>query len=250
MSNTLKDSAQLLIEKSKIFKPTDEKDSNNTVPFDDPFLKKWFNDVYIFSNQLPDNYPLKNEIYKTYIFREKPSSFDNMVSYLESICSDKSLYTNNSDINQTTPSIKRKEYDVFISHAHKDKLEFVNELTKTINKLGIKVFYDSDELSWGDNFKKELLQSTEKSEFAIIVISKNYFGREWTERELSEFLKRQNESGQKIVLPLLYNVTIDEMKEKYPELGDIQAISSSEFSKEEITILLAKELIKRLRGIK
>lgn len=140
-----------------------------------------------------------------------------------------------------------KEYDVFISHANKDKSEYVDDLFLALRKLGIKIFYDSDILSWGDNWKQIILDGTEKSEFAIIVISENFFGREWTERELEEFLNRQNANGQKIVLPLLHNVTIDKLVEIYPYLGDIQMISTDKYSKEEITILFAKELIKRLR---
>ena len=77
---------------------------------------------------------------------------------------------------------------------------------------------------------------------------KNFFGREWTEKELNEFLNQQNESGQKIVLPLLHEISLDELKEHYPQLGDIQCINTKDYSKEEITILLAKELIKRYKS--
>ena len=140
-----------------------------------------------------------------------------------------------------------KRYDVFISHASKDKNEFVDELNRTIKKLGINVFYDTDVLSWGDNWKKGIINGTADSEFAIIVISKNFFGREWTEKELNEFLNQQNESEQKIVLPLLHGISRQELLEHYPVLEDIQYINTEDYSKEEITILLAKELIKRYR---
>jgi hypothetical protein len=141
----------------------------------------------------------------------------------------------------------KKEYDVFISHANADKSDYVDELYLVLRKLGVKIFYDTEVLSWGDNWKQVILDGTAKSEFAIIVISENFFDREWTERELEEFLKRQNEGGQKIVLPLLHNISLDMLKEKYPLLGDIQMIDSGRHSKEEITILFAKELIKRLK---
>lgn len=140
-----------------------------------------------------------------------------------------------------------KQYDVFISHANKDKSDYVDSLYLAMRKLGISIFYDSDVLSWGDNWKQVILDGTAKSEFAIIIISENFFGREWTERELNEFLKRQNESGQKIVLPLLHNISLNSLKEKYPSLGDIQVIDTTNYSKEDIVILFAKELIKRLR---
>lgn len=141
----------------------------------------------------------------------------------------------------------RKQYDVFISHASKDKSDYVDLLNMTVKRLGINVFYDTDVLSWGDNWKQVILDGTASSEFAIIVISKNFFGREWTEKELSKFLNQQNESKQKIVLPLLHDVTLEELKEHYPELGDIQCINSKDYNREDIAILLAKELIKRYK---
>lgn len=146
-----------------------------------------------------------------------------------------------------TINANSKEYDVFISHANRDKSDYVDELYSALRKLGIRIFYDSEVLSWGDAWKQVILDGTERSEFAIIVISENFFGREWTERELEEFLKRQNTSGQKIVLPLLHNISLDMLKAKYPFLGDIQVIDTQRYSKEDITILFAKELIKRLR---
>ncbi|MCD8197769.1 MAG: toll/interleukin-1 receptor domain-containing protein [Lachnospiraceae bacterium] len=140
-----------------------------------------------------------------------------------------------------------KKYDVFISHASKDKLDYVDGLYMAVKKLGIHVFYDSEEISWGDNWKNVILDGTDSSEFAIIVISENFFDREWTNKELQEFLTRQNGSGQKIILPLLYNVTVDQFKERYPELQEIQCIEASRYNREMVTVLLAKELIKRYK---
>ncbi len=140
----------------------------------------------------------------------------------------------------------RKQYDVFISHANKDKLDYVDGLYLELKKLGINIFYDSEVLSWGDNWKEVILEGTEKSEFAIIVISDKFFDREWTEKELAEFLKRQNESGQKIILPLLHNVSLDDLKKHYTDLGNIQCIDSDK-ANDQIAILLARELIKRYK---
>ena len=126
-------------------------------------------------------------------------------------------------------------------------MEYVEELKQELDKLGINVFYDKDSISWGDKWKEKILDGVKKAEFAIIVISKNFFGREWTERELNDFLTRQNSSGQKIILPILYGITDKELAEKYPEVADIQGLSTEMYSKEQIVILFAKELIKRLK---
>lgn len=142
---------------------------------------------------------------------------------------------------------QRKQYDVFISHASKDKSDYVESLYMCLRRLGVSIFYDSDSISWGDNWKKAILDGTAASEFAIIVISEHFFDREWTERELNEFLKLQNESGQKIVLPLLHKISRDQLKAHYPKLEEIQVIDTATRTEEDITILFAKELIKRLR---
>ena len=153
----------------------------------------------------------------------------------------------NSTIFNNSVKNNYKEYDVFISHANSDKSIYVDNLKNSIQKLGINVFYDKDVLSWGDNWKEKIINGVERSEFAIIVISKNYFGREWTEKELYSFLNRQTESGQKIILPLLLGVNVNELKEKYPILADIQFLVSSDYSCDEIAIQLAKQLIARYK---
>ena len=141
------------------------------------------------------------------------------------------------------------EYDVFISHANKDKADLVEDLYKSINKLGVTIFYDKESLEWGDNWKNRILSGVKKAEFAIIVISENFFDREWTERELSEFLNRQNRNGQKLILPILHNITIAQLQEKYPSIADIQAIDSSKYSCDQIALLFARQLIKRLKSV-
>lgn len=142
-----------------------------------------------------------------------------------------------------------KDYDVFLSHANADKLVYVNDLYDSFRRLGVSIFYDKEEIEWGDNWKDRILQGVAKSEFAVIVISKNFFGREWTERELNEFLNRQNAAGQKIVLPLLYGISVQDLQAQYPTLSEIQCVSSDKMNQDQICILFAKQLIKRLKGI-
>ena len=143
--------------------------------------------------------------------------------------------------------MKDKKYDLFISHASNDKNTYVRGLYEALSQLGINIFYDEDSITWGDRWKDKILEGTASSEFAIIVISNSFFGREWTERELHEFLQRQNDSEQKMILPLLFGVSQEQLEEKYPQLADIQYLDTTKHSFESIAILFAKELIKRLR---
>lgn len=160
------------------------------------------------------------------------------------------------DKNKNEMTIKRnneyterlnKEYDVFISHANADKDDYVEELYATLLKYNLKIFYDKNTIDWGDKWKEKIIEGTNKSEFAIIVISNNFFGRVWAEIELSEFLNRQNNSGQKIILPILHKITIQDLEKKYPSLANIQALNTKDKNCNEIAIEFIKQLIERLK---
>mgnify|MGYP001293149257 FL=1 len=208
----------------------------------------WMNDVDIFYNKYLKEHPLGQKI-DTWLFHRK---YDQLVAALESISGDKDFINKMNGISTVeVPKYKAKmlpEYDVFISHANADKEVLIEKLYNSLYKLGVKIFYDKETLEWGDKFKDKILEGTKKSEFAIIVISTNFFGREWTERELSEFLNRQNQNGQKLILPILHNITIEQLKEKYPSIADIQAIDSSKYTCDQIALLFARQFIKRLKA--
>lgn len=134
-------------------------------------------------------------------------------------------------------------YDVFLSHANSDKIAYVDELKKSFDKLGISVFYDKDTLKWGDNWKNRINEGLIDCDYGVIVISSSFFGREWTEKELKTLLSRQNKSGQKIILPILYNVTLNDLIAHYKKLGDIQFLDTSQYDIKDITIQLASILL-------
>ena len=140
------------------------------------------------------------------------------------------------------------EFDVFISHANGNKEEFVSGLTDALVKLGISIWYDANTLEWGDNWKLQITNGLKKCRFGIVVISPEFLGREWTEKELNELLQRQNESGEKVILPLLYKMTVADLKKSYPQVADLQALTvTRETDVRDIVIAFAKILIKALR---
>lgn len=146
-------------------------------------------------------------------------------------------------------ALKEYEFDVFVSHANDNKQSFVDSLSAGLNRLGIKVWYDSSILDWGDDWKAKIKEGLEKSRFGIVVLSPQFIGREWTTKELTELLNRQNERHEKVVLPLLYNLTVDDMKAKYPDLAPIQARSIREDEDaKDIVIDFARILIRALKS--
>ena len=142
------------------------------------------------------------------------------------------------------------EYDVFVSHANDNKQAFVDSLSAGLNRLGIKVWYDSSILDWGDDWKAKIEDGLTQSRFGIVVLSPQFIDREWTTKELQSLLNRQDERHEKVVLPLLYNLTVEDMKAKYPDLAPIQArvIREDEDAKD-VVIDFARILIRQLKGV-
>lgn len=208
----------------------------------------WMDDVRIFHAKYLSEHPLYSSMESLLFHR----NFSRLVASLTSISKDRDFIDKMNGVEKVeVPKYQAKtltEYDVFISHANKDKEELIEELYQSLQKLGISIFYDKESLEWGDNWKERILNGTKKAEFAIIVISENFFDREWTERELSEFLNRQNRNGQKLILPIVHNITMQQLQEKYPNVADIQAIDSSKYNCDQIALLFAKQLIKRLKA--
>lgn len=208
----------------------------------------WMDDVQTFYSTYLKSHPLSSRIDMLLLQRK----FNELVAALTSISQDKDFIDKMNGVNKVeVPKYQAKnlpEYDVFISHANKDKEELIEELYHSLDMLGIKIFYDKESLEWGDNWKERILNGVKKAEFAIIVISENFFDREWTERELSELLNRQNRNGQKLILPITHNITTQQLKEKYPNVADIQALDSKKYTCDQIALLFAKQLIKRLKA--
>ena len=207
----------------------------------------WVNDFEIFYNKYLKDHPLASRI-KTILFHRQLSAYNELVSCLTSISKDEDFIMSlRGEQKVSSGKSINNEYDVFISHANKDKLNFIDELYNSLYNLGIKIFYDKKSLEWGDKWKNRILDGVKQSEFAIIVISENFFDREWTEKELNEFLSRQNQNGQKIILPVIHNITMEQLRDKYPSVAEIQAINSQDYTRDQIAILFAAQLIKRLK---
>lgn len=210
----------------------------------------WKHDVNTFSHRYLKDHSLYPLIYND-LNVNNTFTLNTLVVYLEKILNDWEFW--DSKEQETVPTHQKRHedtamYDVFVSHASADKVSYVDELKKSLDKLKVRVFYDCDTIEWGDAWKNKLLEGVEKSEFAIIVISDNFFGREWTERELGELLNRQNTTGQKVILPILHKITRKQLEEKYPAIADMQYRDSSEYTCDEIALNLAALLINRLKN--
>lgn len=127
------------------------------------------------------------------------------------------------------------EYDVFVSHAWEDKAEFVDEFVDELRKLGIKVWYDTSEIKWGDSMRARIDDGLKKSKFGIAVLSPDYIksGKYWTKAELDGLFQLDSING-KTLLPVWHNLTKKDVMEYSPIIGSKLAMTTATMTPAEI----------------
>ncbi|MDB5269034.1 MAG: hypothetical protein JWP58_2074 [Hymenobacter sp.] len=135
-----------------------------------------------------------------------------------------------------------REYDVFISHASEDKAEVVTDLAIALRASGLRVWYDDFELKIGDSLRRKIDRGLANSKFGVIVLSRSFFSKGWTNYELDGLVTRAV-SGEQILLPIWHNITKKEVMDNSPSLADKVARSTSTHTVEEI----AKEICEVIR---
>ena len=153
-----------------------------------------------------------------------------------------SLVQGNSDIPPEYNESNIREYDVFISHASEDKDEVVRPLAYALQNCGLKVWYDEFELQIGHSLRRKIDEGLSKSRFGIVVLSKSFLNKGWTNYEL-DGLVTKSINGDQILLPIWHKISKQEVIDFSPSLADKLARNTAMHTVEEI----AKEIKEVIR---
>ncbi len=124
-------------------------------------------------------------------------------------------------------------YDFFISHAWKDKEDFVNGLVSAAKEAGLDVWDDQSAIAWGDSIRQKIDDGLRRSFFGVVVLSPNFFERPWTQYELDGIVQRDL-SGAGRLLPIWHRLTQDDVAAKAPGLAGRLALPTSTYSTAQI----------------
>ena len=134
-------------------------------------------------------------------------------------------------------------YDVFISHASEDKDAVVRPLANALKDRGIVVWYDEFEMKIGDSLRRKIDKGLANSKFGIVIISRDFIRKGWTNYELDGIITR-SVSGEQVLLPIWHNITKQEVIDYSPSLADKVARNTAINTIEEI----ADEITELIRG--
>lgn len=117
--------------------------------------------------------------------------------------------------------------DFFISHAFEDKDTFVRALVNNLMLNGALVFYDEYSIKLGDSLTDSINKGISNSNHAILILSKYFFEKGWTNAELQALFNKSIREQFKMLI-IYHGVNHSLVAEKYPLLADIKGVDSSE----------------------
>ena len=118
-----------------------------------------------------------------------------------------------------------ERYDLFLSHASEDK-DFTIPLANKLTRLGLNVWYDNHDLKKSEQLRQDLDNGLKKSDVGLIVLSKNYFIKGWTNLELNAWINQAVYTKRKIIATYL-GVDIYDVISFSPMISTINAFPST-----------------------
>ena len=116
-----------------------------------------------------------------------------------------------------------KKNDIFISHASEDKGVIVRPLAIILERLSIRVWYDEFSLQLGDSLIASIDKGLHESKYGLVVVSNAFLSKGWTDYEYRSLMTREID-GERVILPLWYDVTKEDVKNYSLYLADIKAL--------------------------
>lgn len=135
-----------------------------------------------------------------------------------------------------------QHYDVFIVHATEDKDDVARPLAEALVEAGLRVWYDEFELRIGDRLRQKIDFGLARSRFGAVVLSPEFFAKNWTQYELDGLVTREM-TGEQVILPLWHRLTRAELLKESPSLANRMARSTSDYTIEQIASEIAEVII-------
>lgn len=99
------------------------------------------------------------------------------------------------------------------------ELQLVVAVSKAVPLCGLTVWFDQMELTLGDSLRRKIYDGLANSRFGVVILSHDFFSKEWPQRELDGLVALEDGEEKKI-LPVWHKVTKEEIKAYSPLLAD------------------------------
>lgn len=131
----------------------------------------------------------------------------------------------------------QRQHDVFLSHAGPD-LPTARELYVSLVELGVEVWMDDFSIKLGQNIVRAIDLGIASSQVGVVLVTPAVIaGRYWVEQEFTALLNSKDK-----VIPVLHDVSWEELAGYSPLLTVKKGLSTNEHSFEEIAGMIVSTL--------
>jgi hypothetical protein len=115
---------------------------------------------------------------------------------------------------------------LFISHASEDKEDIARPLAYELIHRGFDVWYDEFSLKLGDSLRSSIDKGLYECDFGVVILSKNFFEKNWTIKELNGLIGKEIGFSKKFILPVRHKITHQEILERSIMVSDLFAVNT------------------------
>jgi len=145
-------------------------------------------------------------------------------------------------ISAGTPGTRAHRYDLFVCHASEDKEAVARPLARALQSRGFSVWFDEEQMEVGASLRTTIEAGLASSRYGIVVLSRAFFKKQWTQNELNGFFAREIADGDDVILPLWHEIDASFLVTKAPMIADRFALDTSAGIED-----VAERLMRRLR---
>lgn len=113
----------------------------------------------------------------------------------------------------------------FISHDSRDKELIARPIAQALTHKLFKVWFDEYSLKVGDNLRESIEHGIQESNKCILILTPNFLSNPgWTKKEFDSIFTKEMVKRQNIILPIWYNVSVDDVYNYSPSLANTVAL--------------------------
>lgn len=184
---------------------------------------------------------------RIYIYSENLLT-ENETIELDEYCKQKGYYVIVRSSDYVETKMKLEKPLAFISHDSRDKDLIARKLAMGLNSRLCPVWYDEYTLKIGDSLRESIETGIKEAKKCILILTKNFLNNPgWGKKEFNSIFTREMIMNERIVLPIWFEVTKEEVYNYSPSLVDTFALiwpssenKTDEEYKKEIEILISK----------
>lgn len=139
---------------------------------------------------------------------------------------------------------KQEQPLAFISHDSRDKDIVARKIAINLQKMLCPVWYDEFSLKIGDNLRESIEKGLKECKKCILVLSPNFLSNNgWTKKEFDSIFTREILEEQKLVLPVWYQVSKEQVYEYSPSLLNVKGANWEALGEEEVCRQLYRVIV-------